>query len=192
MLEIIYTTYMIIFKLFAAYFIFISVFSLFGKKFEKQTNKKLRFAVLIAARNEENCIAGIIHSLKHQLYPSELIDIFVIINHCTDNTGSIAKSNGAYIIESPKHIKYKGGALKFAIDKLLIENDQYDAFIVFDADNEACPEFVSSMNQTLCNGARVAKSRIFAKNREYSWVSMCYELHFCTSNLFLNRARVRI
>ncbi len=48
------------------------------------------------------------------------------------------------------------------------------------------------MNQTLCNGVRVAKSRILAKNREDSWVAMCYEIHFCTANLFLNRARVRI
>lgn len=192
MLGFIYNVFMLIFKIFAMYFGIISMFSIFGKKKEKQTTKKLRFAVLIAARNEESCIAGVINSLKRQDYPDELIDIFVIPNNCTDNTAIVAKSNGAYVMEAPKDVKYKGGALHFAINKLLKNKKQYDAFLVFDADNEACPEFVSSMNQTLCNGARVAKGRILAKNREDSWVATCYEIHFCTANLFLNRARVRI
>ncbi len=66
------------------------MFSLFGKKKEKQTDKKLKFAALIAARNEETSISRIIHSLKNQDYPNELIDIFVIPNNCTDNTGPVA------------------------------------------------------------------------------------------------------
>lgn len=168
------------------------MFSLFGKKKEKQTDKKLKFAALIAARNEETSISRIIHSLKNQDYPNELIDIFVIPNNCTDNTGPVAKQSGAYVIEAPKTIKYKGHALQFAINKLLKSEKKYDAFLVFDADNIASPEFVSSINQTLCNGARVAKSRILSNNREDSWVAMCYEIHFCTSNLLLNRARSRI
>jgi cellulose synthase/poly-beta-1,6-N-acetylglucosamine synthase-like glycosyltransferase len=192
MLEIIYIWFINLCKIYAIYFIFISIFSIFGKKKGKETNKKLRFAVLIAARNEENCISGIVDSLKHQEYPEELIDVFVIPNHCTDNTAEVAKTAGAYVMEAPKNVNYKGDALRFATDKLLKSDKQYDAFLVFDADNEACPEFVSSMNKTLCNGSRVAKSRIFAKNREDSWVAMCYDIHFCTANLFLNRARVRI
>ncbi len=192
MLETIYTVFILILKIFSIYFGLIAIFSMFGKKKEKLTNKKLRFAVLIAARNEESCISGIIDSLKHQEYPNELIDIFVIPNKCIDNTATVAKESGAYVMEAPENVKYKGGALQFAMDKLLKSENQYDVFLVFDADNEAAPEFVSSMNQTLCNGARVAKSRILAKNREDSWVAMCYDIHFCTANLFLNRARVRI
>ena len=53
MLEIIYIWFINLCKIYAIYFIFISIFSIFGKKKEKETNKKLRFAVLIAARNEE-------------------------------------------------------------------------------------------------------------------------------------------
>lgn len=183
---------MLIFKMFATYFVVISIFSIFGKKKENKTNKKLKFAILIPARNEKDCIAGIINSLKGQDYNPELIDIFVVPNNCTDQTSAVAKLNGAYVIECPKSVKYKGGALQFSINQLLNGDIPYDAFLVFDADNEACPKYVSSMNQTLCNGARVAKGRILAKNREDSWVTTCYEIHFCTANLFLNRARVKI
>ncbi len=192
MLEITYTVFMMICRLFGIYFGIISIFLIFGKKKEKETDQRLRFAALIAARNEENCIGGIIESLKLQDYPEDLIDIFVIPNNCTDKTGKVAKLKGAHVIEAPKSVTYKGGALKFAMDKLLKSEKDYDAFLVFDADNEVCPRFVSSMNRTLCNGARVAKSRIHAKNREDSWVAMCYEIHFCTANLFLNRARMRV
>lgn len=192
MLDIIYNAFFLICKVFAMYFVIISIFLVFGKKKEKQTCKKLRFAALIAARNEENCISGIIDSLKDQKYPNELIDIFVIANNCTDNTAVVAKASGAYVMEAPKHIKYKGGALQFAMNKLLNSDNDYDAFLIFDADNEASPDFVGSMNQTIYNGARVAKSRILAKNPEDSWLAMCYEIHFCTANLFLNRARARI
>lgn len=192
MLNTIYTSYMFILKMFAIYFGIISIFSLFGKKKENQTDIRLKFAVLIPARNEQNCIAGIIDSLKKQDYRQELIDIYVIPNNCTDNTATIALASGSYVLQAPDDVKYKGGALQFAINKLLDDDKQYDAFLIFDADNVASSNFVSSMNQTLGNGARVAKSRILAKNNTESWVATCYDIHFCTANLFLNRARIRI
>lgn len=43
-----------------------------------------RFAVLIAARNEELVIGPLINSLLEQEYPAELYDIYVIPNNCTD------------------------------------------------------------------------------------------------------------
>ena len=178
--------------MFAIYFGIISIFSLFGKKKEKQTDIRLKFAVLIPARNEQNCITGIIKSLNKQDYPHELIDIYVIPNNCTDNTAAVALASGAYVLQAPQDVKYKGGALQFAINKLLDDSKQYDVFLIFDADNVANSKFVSSMNQTLCNDARVAKSRILAKNNKESWVATCYDIHFCTANLFLNRARIRI
>lgn len=192
MIENIYSGFILICKIFAMYFVFISVFAIFGKKKEKHSDKNLKFAALIAARNEEHCISGIIHSLKDQDYPKDLIDIFVIPNKCTDNTASIARLNGANIIEAPGDVKYKGGALQFAMEKLLKGEGHYHAFLVFDADSELSKNFVASMNQTLSMGYRVAKSRILAKKPEDSWLATCYDIHFCTSNLFLNRARVRI
>lgn len=192
MVKIICTSFIIISKVFVIYLVFISSFSIFGRKNEKETKQKLKFAVLIPARNEEDSIAGLIHSLKNQDYASDLIDIFVVVNNCTDNTAGVAESNGAYIIDCPESVKYKGGALQFSINKLLKAQASYDAFLVFDADNEVSPSFVLSMNRTLANGARVAKGRILAKNPEDSWLATCYEIHFCTANLFLNRARANI
>ncbi|MDD2592068.1 MAG: glycosyltransferase family 2 protein [Erysipelotrichaceae bacterium] len=191
-LNLLYTTYLFILKAFAIYFGIISLFSLLGKKKEKHIDRFLKFAVLIPARNEQDCITNIIISLKKQDYPHELIDIYVIPNNCTDDTASIATARGAYVLHAPSNVKYKGGALRFAINELINDKENYDAFLIFDADNVASPNFISSMNQTLGNGARVAKSRILAKNNKESWLATCYDIHFCTANLFLNRARVRL
>ena len=43
-----------------------------------EETKKHRYGVLISARNESAVIAQLIESIKHQKYPQELIDVFVV------------------------------------------------------------------------------------------------------------------
>ncbi len=50
-----------------------------------------RYAVMIAARNERAVIGDLIGSIRNQNYPSELIDVFVIADNCTDDTAAIAR-----------------------------------------------------------------------------------------------------
>ena len=49
-----------------------------------------RYAVLIAARNEENVIAGLLDSLAAQTYDMSLVTVFVAADNCTDSTAAIA------------------------------------------------------------------------------------------------------
>lgn len=192
MLDELSHAFFIIVNLFAIYFAVISLFGLVPLKRKKNTEKQLKFAVLIAARNEESCISGIVDSLKRQNYPEELCHIYVIPNNCTDNTEAAAISAGARIIRVSEMVASKGAALREATALLMGGGEAYDAFCVFDADNEADENFLSAMNQTLCAGANVAKSRILSKNRTQSWVCACYDIYFCTANLFMNRARARL
>jgi len=91
-------------------------------------------------------------------------------------------------MEMPSSVRSKGAALQYAADTLLRGQQHYDAFCVFDADNEADPAFLAEMNQALSRAA-IVKSRILAKNRMQAGISACYEIYFCTANRFLNRAR---
>ena len=45
-----------------------------------------RYAVLIAARNEEAVIGNLIESIKAQDYPEELVSVFVVADNCDDGT----------------------------------------------------------------------------------------------------------
>ena len=59
---------------------------------------KTRFAVLLAARNEEAVIGRTVGQLLAQQYPAELFDVYVIPNNCTDDTEGAARRAGAQIL----------------------------------------------------------------------------------------------
>ena len=146
-----------------------------------------RFAVITAARNEEAVIGKFVESMQAQDYPKELFDIYVAPNQCSDRTEERARAAGARIIHCPGHIRCKGDALH-EVFRQLMERD-YDAFCVFDADNEADPQFLSRMNDAFLAGAKVAKGRQEAKNPEDSWVAACYAIYFDFFRYFFNRPR---
>ena len=169
--------FFLIFKLLSLYFLAVSLFCLCRRKKPAASAGQRRFAILIAARNEESCIAGLIESLQAQRYPRELFDIWVLPNNCTDHTAEAAQRAGARIMEMPSSVRSKGAALQYAADTLLRGQQHYDAFCVFDADNEADPAFLAEMNQALSRSA-IVKSRILAKNRMQAGISACYEIYF--------------
>ena len=71
---------------------------------------------MVAARNEETVIADLIHSIKVQNYPAELIDIFVIADNCTDNTADVAREAGAIVFpRSNDKLVGKGYALDYGL-----------------------------------------------------------------------------
>ena len=57
-----------------------------------------RFAVLIAARNEETVIGDLLDSLHAQDYDMSLITVFVIADNCTDRTAAIASEKARWSI----------------------------------------------------------------------------------------------
>ena len=75
-------------------FFYVAVALLKRKKFTCR-NENHRIAVLIAARNEQSVIGNLIDSVKAQDYPTELVDVFVVADNCTDLTGSVAGAHGA-------------------------------------------------------------------------------------------------
>ena len=175
---------------FGVYFTVLSAGSLLPARQTEVPQRRMRFAVLIPARNESCCVAGIIESLERQDYPREQVDIYVIPNNCTDDTAECAAAAGAKILEVSATVRNKGDALHEAFDRLLAMK-KYDAFCVFDADNEVNACFLAEMNRALQGNVRAAKSRIHAKNAHESWVCACYEIFFCNANRLLNGARER-
>ena len=171
-----------------AYFVVTALWGLKRPRPIGHFSPRYRFAVLIAARNEEKVIGPLVKSLLAQNYPRALFDVFVIPNNCTDDTAGAARAAGAEIIEPMAPVRYKGDALRQAADRLLA-GGEYDAFCVFDADNLADPDFLAEMNNAFCSGAMVARGRNRSKNPTSSWVSACYTIYFDMFNLFFSRAR---
>lgn len=146
--------------------------------------KRTKFAVLVAARNEEMVIGPLINSLLTQDYPPELYDIWVIPNNCTDNTALAAQNCGAKVLECGIQVHSKGEVLQFAYHRLC--GRQYDAYCVFDADNLADRQFLSEMNNAYLAGARVAQGYRDSKNPNDSVISGCYSIYYWMMNRFYN------
>ncbi len=174
-------------KILVGYTTVMSVFCLLPKKKYPVLTPKTKFAVLLPARNEENVIALIIKSLQMQQYPAELFDIFVIPNNCTDDTEGAALRAGAKILHCNAPVSTKGEVLHQILGSL---QGQYDAYCVFDADNVVDSGFLARMNDAICAGAKVAKSRQCALNPYDNWVSGGYDLYFQSLNLLHSKARM--
>ena len=152
------------------------------------STKKNHFAVLIAARNEEEVIGNLVKSLKNQKYPKDKYDIYVIVNNCTDNTLDVAKKAGANIIECTNSVKTKGDVLKFTFDKLK-NNKEIDAYVIFDADNIVHSDFLNKMNDSVNDGYEVVQGFRDSKNICDNWLSTSYALLYYLQSLFINKSR---
>ena len=71
---------------------------LFTRKFKHTTNYH-KYAIMIAARNEENVIGNLIDSIHRQDYAQNLLTIFVVADNCTDNTAKIVRDKGCICYE---------------------------------------------------------------------------------------------
>ena len=129
--------------------------------------KNHKFAVMISARNEEAVIGNLIHSIKVQNYPQELIDVFVVADNCTDDTAKIARESGAIVFPrfNDKEVG-KGYALDYCLKCIWQQYPDagYEAYFVFDADNVLDPNYFREMNKTFDNGAKASTSYRNSKN----------------------------
>lgn len=150
-----------------------------------------RYAVLIAARNEESVIGHLLDSIGGQDYPAELINVFVVADNCTDSTAQIARSHGAAVYERTDTKRVgKGYALDFLLTRIREDyGDAFDGFFVFDADNLLCPDYISAMNRTFSDGYGIVTSYRNSKNFGDNWISAGYALWFLREAEFLNHAR---
>lgn len=169
-------------------FVYYFVISIFGWIKRKETPAQSfapvnKFAVLIAAHNEESVIKAIIQSLHKVNYPKSLYDVFVIADNCTDNTANIARDCGAIVYERFDSLKRgKGFTLEWMFKKLFDLDDQYDAVCVLDADNLVSSNFLLEMNKHLCMGHEVIQGYLDSKNPGDSWISGGNSIAFWVSN----------
>ena len=89
-----------VFTFFFCYRTVYSILGLVGKapKYKTAPMDK-KYAVIIAARNEEKVIAKLIDSVRKQTYDQDKITVFVVADNCDDNTAKICRECGAIVYE---------------------------------------------------------------------------------------------
>lgn len=157
-------------------------------------SKAHRYAVLIAARNEENVISGLLDSLRAQTYDMSLVTVFVAADNCTDSTAAIARTHGAVVYERFNQLNVgKGYALDFLLQHIGADYPAgFDGYFVFDADNILTPDYIERMNEMFSNGHEIVTSYRNSKNFGGNWISAGYALWFLRESRYLNGARTRL
>lgn len=152
---------------------------------------KYKYAILIPARNEDKVIGNILESLKKQTYPRKYFDVYVIVESKSDPTIKITKKAGfeSIIRKDLTNRRTKGYALDDAYQYLKEKGLEYDAFMVFDADNIVNKDYIDLMNDVKNQGFKVGMGYRNFTNASYNWVSSCSATLFAYMNQYTSRGR---
>jgi len=184
-MEAIYYTVQVILTVYTFYFFVVSLFGFYRRQEDYNLPPTSRFAIVIAAHNEEKVIGELIRNLHELNYPKNLYDIFVVADNCVDNTAKIAAENGALVIERFNKVeKGKGYALEYAFNKIFNSGVPYDAVVVFDADNLVSPDFLKIMNARLLKGEKIIQGYLDTKNAEDTWITKSIYICYILTNRF--------
>ncbi|MCI8464647.1 MAG: glycosyltransferase family 2 protein [Lachnospiraceae bacterium] len=153
-----------------------------------------RYAVAISARNESAVIGELLESIRKQNYPSELLDVYVVADNCTDNTAQVARKHRAVVFERFDRVQVgKGYALNYLFSQIetMMGIEAYDGYLVFDADNVLDENYIKEMNKVFAKGYSVVTSYRNSKNYGSNWISAGYALWFLRESKYLNGARMQ-
>ena len=166
----------------------------FHRPRHEAVEKNHRYAVLIAARNEEAVLPHLLDSIAAQDYPG-LIRTFVVADNCTDRTAPLAETHGATVFQRFDKTRIgKGYALNFLLSRIDETEglDRYDAFLIFDADNLLEPDYIRQMNRVVSQGYDAFCGYRNAKNFSGNWLSAGYGLWYLHDSTHMNRSRMAL
>ncbi len=169
--------------LLTVHFVIFAIVGLFAKKKFPKAENKLKYGVIIPARNEEKVIGGLIESVQKNNYPQDKLQIFVIAHNCTDKTAEVARAMGATVYEynNPDE-RTMGYAFRYLFKQIEADygTQNFDGFFLFNADNILDKDYFNKMNDAFVyyNGERVITSCRNSKNFGANVMSACYGLYF--------------
>lgn len=160
-------------------------------KHRPPAKEKLRFAVLICARNEERVIRLPVKSVLMAKYPEDRREVIVLADNCTDATVANAREAGATVWEKTVPSSGKGDVLAWGIERVRREG-RFDAVAVFDADNVASEDWFEAVNDALQDGESVVTGRRHSSNATANVISGWYTVYWAVMNELSNRVRTNL
>ena len=173
------------------------VFALIGvfrRRTYPRTDRRLKYGVIIAARNEAAVIGALLDSIRQNDYPQELVRTFVVAHNCTDSTAAIARAKGAVVYEYDNAAERTAGyAYRYLFGRIGREwrHERFDGFFVINADNVLSPDYISRMNDAFVatEGKHVITSYRNSRNFGSNYMSCLYGIYFISACRFEARGR---
>ena len=146
-----------------------------------------RLRVVIPAHNEARVLAGVLTDLKASDFPGHLVEVWVIDDRSTDDTGALAASMGVAVAARTDGDGGKGQALAWYLDNHPLSPDE--TLVVFDADNRIPSNTLSRMADEIAAGHQVVQCYLDVTNPEGSWMAEASALSYWAGNRMVQLAR---
>lgn len=196
-LQIVDLVFTILYALFGAlymHFVIFAVVGLFARKKFPHTDEKLKYGIIIPARNEEKVVGNLIKSVYKNKYPQDKLQVFVIAHNCTDKTAEISRELGATVYEynNPDECTM-GYAFRYLFDRIKddwgVEN--YDGFFLFNADNVLADNYFDKMNDAFVANGKTSVITSFRNSKNFgsNVISAMYGIYFMQGCRLESRGR---
>ncbi len=161
----------VLFVYLASTVIYLFVFSVASilplKEKIKENADNRKFAVIIPGYMEDEVIIDVAKEALKQNYPKDKFDVVIVADKFTRDTIKKLKQLPVILFDQQFKISTKTRAINHAL-RLLPENE-YEAVCILDADNIMENDFLTKMNQALCNGFLAVQGHRIAKNLNTSF-----------------------
>ncbi len=145
--------------------------------------------VVVAANNEANVIAGIASDLAAQTYPSDLLEVCVIADRCSDDTAEIARTF-VDVAERTQGEGGKGAAISWYLEQFPLTDSE--TLLILDADNRIDADYVAGVASGMDAGPDVVQTYLDVVNPQGSVLATANALTYWASNRMVQLARSNI
>jgi cellulose synthase/poly-beta-1,6-N-acetylglucosamine synthase-like glycosyltransferase len=150
----------------------------------------IRIAIVVPAHDEELSIAACVKSLLQCASSQAPFSVYVVADNCTDQTARRAEEAGAKtLIRNDTVRRGKGYALDFAFRALM--DDDFNLFIVVDADTSVTPNLVREFTTACAGGADALQCRYKVRNSGDSVRTRWMNIALMAFNVLRPRGRNR-
>lgn len=171
------------------YLMILAIWGLFVPSTSTNNTKK-RFVALIPVHNEENILKLTLQSLKNVDYPDDSVDVIFIADHCTDKSVALIREAGYHVHERDNGKPGKSHALAYGFAKLKESNiDDYDALVIFDADNLIDKDFYRKMASSISSDKQILQGNTGIANKNDSVFTQVNYINYAVTNRLKEHAR---
>jgi cellulose synthase/poly-beta-1,6-N-acetylglucosamine synthase-like glycosyltransferase len=147
--------------------------------------------IIIPARNAARVIAKCIGSLRKCNYPLDKADIYVVADHCSDDTAECAQSAGSTTLIRHEGPAGKTYALAWALKQLTERGVAPDLYVIVDATAQVQTNFLASMVERWRRGEDIITCNPVVSFESRAWYVRCLGLMLVHRN-FQNWSRDRL
>jgi len=140
-------------------------------------------AIIVPAHNMAHVIAQCVDSLLRCHYPQDHVTIYVVADHCTDDTAACAEAAGATVLTRQDGPQGKTYTLAWSIDTLTQRSITPDLYVITDATVQVDPHFLAALAEGWQQGEDIITSCATVSPANRKWYARCLGLMLVHRNL---------